>query len=74
MTNPNIKEDFEFVTRVIDNPNNKLPHFIALKNLIKNFQNKWEDLMGVGVAHSYINLLNKKYKNALQHTKRNEGP
>eukprot|EP01050_Picozoa_sp_SAG11_P001441 SAG11_NODE_62_length_19006_cov_6.513143_12_plen_78_part_00 len=74
MTNPNIKEDFEFVSRVLDNPHNKLPHLTALKNLIKNFQQKWCDLMGVGVADFYINLLNKKYKNVLQHIKRNEKP
>tara|TARA_R110000796_G_C14246670_1_gene398002 strand:+ start:222 stop:455 length:234 start_codon:yes stop_codon:yes gene_type:complete len=72
MTNPNIKEDVDFVIRAIDNPKNKSIHLKPLKNLIKNFQKKWYDLMGPGVADFYINLLNKKYQNDLQHSKINE--
>jgi len=72
MTNSNIKEDVDFIIRAINNPLNKEIHLKPLKNLIKNFQNKWYDLMGPGVADFYVNLLNKKYQNDLQHTKINE--
>jgi hypothetical protein len=50
---------------VLRNPYNKEIHITALKKLIKNFENKWNDLLGPGVADSYINLLNKKYQNAI---------
>ena len=65
MNSPNIKKDADFVINVLSNPLNKEVHKPALKNLIKNFENKWNDLLGPGVADFYINLLNKKYKNAI---------
>ena len=74
MTNPNIKKDVDFVIRVLDNPNNKKIHLPALVRLIKNFEGKWNDLLGSGVVDFYINLLNNKYKDALQYSKRNDRP
>jgi len=74
MNNPNIKKDVDFVLRVLDNPDNKEIHLPALTNLIKNFENKWNDLLGSGVVDFYINLLNNKYKYVLQHSKRNDRP
>jgi len=74
MKSPNIKKDAEFVKKVLDNPNNKEIHLPALIKLIKNFEDKWNDLMGPGVVDFYINLLNNKYKYALQHSKRNDRP
>jgi len=74
MNNPNIKEDVDFVMRAMNNPKNKDIHLKPLKNLITNFQKKWYDLMGEGVADFYINLLNKKYQDDLQHSKSNERP
>ena len=65
MKNTNIKKDADFVLRVLDNSHNKEIHRPALKRLINNFENKWNDLLGPGVADFYINLLNKKYKNAI---------
>tara|TARA_R110001592_G_scaffold327975_2_gene609336 strand:- start:314 stop:511 length:198 start_codon:yes stop_codon:yes gene_type:complete len=65
MESPNIKKDSEFVLKVLNNPHNKEIHKPALKKLIKNFENKWDDLLGRGVANSYTNLLNKKYENEL---------
>jgi|TARA_R100000700_G_C3072443_1_gene81944 hypothetical protein len=65
MKNTNIKKDADFVLKVLNNPLNKEIHRPALKNLIKNFEKKWDDLLGPGVADFYINLLNKKYKNAI---------
>ena len=56
---------FQAVLKVLNNPNNKEVHKPALKKLIINFENKWNDLLGPGVADFYINLLNKKYKNAI---------
>lgn len=74
MTNPNIKKDVDFVLKVINNPNNKEIHLPALVKLIKNFEDKWNDLLGPGIADFYTNLLNNKYKYALQHSKRNDRP
>ncbi len=65
METPNIKKDANFVLKVLNNPLNKEVHRPALKKLINNFENKWNDLLGPGVADHYTNLLNKKYKNAL---------
>ena len=65
MKSPNIKKDADFVLEVLSNPDNKEIHLPALKKLIKNFENKWNDLLGPGVADFYINLLNKKYQNAI---------
>jgi len=73
MTIPNIKKDVNFVIKVLDNPNNKIIHLKSLKNLIKNFQKKWYDLLGPGIADTYNNLLNQKY-DALQYSKRNAEP
>jgi len=70
MTNPNIKKDVNFVIKVLNNPNNKITHLKSLKNLIKNFQKKWNDLLGPGIADHYNKLLNKKYDD-LQYSKRN---
>jgi len=65
MERPNIKKDADFVLKVLNNPHNKEVHRPALKKLISNFENKWDDLLGPGVADHYTNTLNKKYKNAL---------
>ena len=60
-----IKKDFEFVMNVLNHKNNTFIHLPALKNLINNFKNKWEDNLGPGVANFYVELLNKKYKNGI---------
>lgn len=74
MTNPNIKEDVKFIVRVLNNLDNKVIHLKPLKNLIKNFQKKWNDLLGEGISDTYINFLNNKYEDAIQHIKRNDRP
>tara|TARA_R110000824_G_scaffold32726_1_gene105473 strand:+ start:64 stop:249 length:186 start_codon:yes stop_codon:yes gene_type:complete len=60
-----IKKDFDFVMKVLNNKNNKFIHLPALRNLINNFKNKWDDNLGPGVTDTYINRLNKKYKNVI---------
>tara|TARA_R110000737_G_scaffold206817_1_gene225013 strand:- start:600 stop:785 length:186 start_codon:yes stop_codon:yes gene_type:complete len=60
-----IKKDFDFVIRVLNNKNNKFVHLPALRNLINNFKNKWDDNLGPGVSDIYVNRLNKKYKNVI---------
>tara|TARA_R110001599_G_scaffold24860_2_gene89530 strand:- start:1953 stop:2138 length:186 start_codon:yes stop_codon:yes gene_type:complete len=60
-----IKKDFDFVVRALNNKNNKFIHLPALRNLINNFKNKWDDNLGPGVSDIYINRLNKKYKNVI---------
>ena len=65
MERPNIKKDADFVLKVLNNPLNKEVHRPSLKKLISNFENKWDDLLGPGVADQYTNTLNKKYKNVL---------
>jgi len=74
MKSPNIKKDVDFVLKCLNNTNNKTIHFPPLLRLVKNFEKKWIDLMGLGVTDFYINLLNNKYKHALQHSKRNDRP
>jgi len=74
MTKPNIKEDVKFIVRVLNNRDNKVIHLKPLKNLIKNFQKKWNDLLGEGISDTYINFLNNKYEDAIQHIKRNDRP
>jgi len=74
MKTPNIKKDVDFVLRALNHRDNKYIHFEALKRLIKNFEKKWFDLLGPGVADFYINLLNKKYTDAIQYSKRNDRP
>lgn len=56
MTNPNIKEDVKFIVRVLNNLDNKVIHLKPLKNLIKNFQKKWNDLLGEGISLSLIHI------------------
>jgi len=65
MKRPNIKKDANFVLKVLNNPNNNKTHLLSLKKLINNFENKWNDLLGPGVANYYTNLLNKKYEDEL---------
>ena len=65
MKSPNIKKDVNFVLKVLNNPHNTEIHLPALKKLIKNFEDKWNDLLGPGVVNFYINLLNKKYKDGI---------
>lgn len=72
MKSPNIKKDVEFVIKSLNNENNQINHFPALRRLINNFIKKWDDLMGPGNIGYYINRLNKEYQNGLQHCKRNE--
>tara|TARA_R110002050_G_scaffold45501_2_gene107725 strand:- start:3870 stop:4055 length:186 start_codon:yes stop_codon:yes gene_type:complete len=60
-----IKKDFDFVMKVLNNKDNKFIHLPALRNLINNFKNKWDDNLGPGVSHIYVNRLNKKYKNVI---------
>ena len=60
-----IRKDFDFVMRVLRNKDNKPIHLAALRNLINNFKNKWDDNLGPGVADFYVELLNKKYKNGI---------
>ena len=60
-----IRKDFDFVLQVLRNKDNKSIHLPALKNLINNFKNKWDDNLGPGVADFYIDHLNKKYKNGI---------
>ena len=60
--------------KTLNHSDNKYIHFDALKRLIKNFEKKWCDLLGPGVADFYTNLLNKTYKDAIQYSKRNDRP
>ena len=60
-----IRKDFDFVMRTLEHDDNKPIHLPALRNLINNFKNKWEDNLGPGVANFYVELLNKKYKNGI---------
>ena len=60
-----IRKDFDFVLRVLRNKDNKSIHLPALRNLINNFKNKWEENLGQGVADFYIKQLNKKYTNGI---------
>ena len=69
-----IKKDVNFVLKALNHSDNKYIHFDGLKKLIKNFEKKWSDLLGPGVTDFYINLLNKKYKDGIQYSKRNERP
>jgi|TARA_R100001163_G_C5015440_1_gene159935 hypothetical protein len=57
-----IKKDFDFVMKVLSNRDNKPIHTKALKNLINNFENKWNDMLGPGVADFYVEILTKKYQ------------
>jgi len=74
MNSPNIKKDFNFVLKALNNTNNKVIHLPPLQSLIKNFEKKWYDLLGPGIIDFYINTLNTNYKNAIQYIKRNERP
>jgi hypothetical protein len=65
MKSPNIKKDADFVLKVLNHPLNIEAHKPALKKLIKNFEHKWNDLLGPGVANFYINQLNKKYQDVI---------
>ena len=60
-----IRKDFDFVMRTLEHNDNKPIHLPALRNLINNFKNKWEDNLGKGVADFYVKQLNKKYQNGL---------
>tara|TARA_R110000824_G_scaffold99615_2_gene237054 strand:- start:919 stop:1104 length:186 start_codon:yes stop_codon:yes gene_type:complete len=60
-----IRKDFDFVMRVLRNKDNKYIHLPALRNLINNFKNKWEDNLGPGVADFYVKQLNQKYTNGI---------
>ena len=60
-----IRKDFDFVMRVLRHKDNQPIHLAALRNLINNFKNKWDDNLGPGVADFYVELLNKKYKNGI---------
>ena len=61
-----IRKDFDFVMRVLRNKGTyQYIHLAALRNLINNFKNKWDDNLGPGVADFYVELLNKKYKNGI---------
>jgi len=60
-----IKKDFEFVMNALTHTNNTFIHLAALKNLINNFKNKWEDRLGKGIANFYVEQLNKKYENGI---------
>jgi len=72
MTSPDIKKDFNFVLKVLNNTNNKYIHLPPLQRLIKNFEKKWYDLLGPGVIDFYTNLLNTNYENAIQYIKKND--
>jgi len=65
MNIPDIKKDFNFVLKVLNNTHNTVIHLPALRNLINNFKNKWDENLGQGVADFYVELLNKKYKNGI---------
>tara|TARA_B100000963_G_C22426827_1_gene580251 strand:+ start:74 stop:331 length:258 start_codon:yes stop_codon:yes gene_type:complete len=40
--NGNMKDDYKFVKRVLENKDNKMVHYPAIKQLIKNFYLKWK--------------------------------
>jgi|TARA_R100001163_G_C4986612_1_gene140740 hypothetical protein len=60
-----IKKDFNFVMKVLKHTGNKPIHLPALKNLIINFKNKWEDNLGKEIPNFYVKQLNKEYQNGL---------
>jgi len=45
-----MKKDYEFVKRVVMNSDNKMIHYPALKQLIKNFEEKWNRLHGESIG------------------------
>ena len=45
-----MKTDYKFVKRVIENKDNLMVHYPAIKQLIKNFKLKWERMNGDSVA------------------------
>ena len=60
-----IKKDFNFVMKVLKHDGNTPIHLPALKNLINNFKNKWEDNLGKGIANFYVEQLNREYQNGV---------
>lgn len=48
-----LMHDFDFVSRALDNEENKKIHIPALKNLILNFRKKWK---GSGFYPYYLSL------------------
>lgn len=59
-----MKEDFEWVRRVIANENNRIIHYEAIKNLVGNFASKWKGKVNSSpdVYHQYVNYLKLKLK------------
>ena len=45
-----MKNDYEFVKKVVMHTDNKMIHYPALKQLIKNFEEKWNKLHGKSIA------------------------
>jgi hypothetical protein len=45
-----MKEDYEFVKRVLRNTDNKMVHYPAIRQLIKNFKIKWQRIYGDSIA------------------------
>ena len=41
-----MKEDYEFVKRVLRNTDNKMVHYPAIRQLINNFEIKWKRIHG----------------------------
>jgi hypothetical protein len=57
-----MKNDYEFLLRVINNQDNKLIHYPALKNLIDIWKNKWSDHKDTNVYSVYTYSLNVTLK------------
>ena len=51
-----MKKDYEFVQKVISHADNKMIHYPALKQLINNFEEKWNKIHG-----NSMGLLKMKY-------------
>jgi len=61
-----MKNDYEFLLRVINNQDNKLIHYPALKNLIDIWKNKWSDHKDTNVYSVYTYSLNVTLKRAFK--------
>ena len=55
-----MKEDFDWIKKVISHPDNRLVHWSAIKRLINNFERKHSDSKRVDVFSNYLRLLLKK--------------
>ena len=55
-----MKEDFDWIKKVICHPGNRMVHWSAIKNLINNFERKHSEHKRSEVFSNYLRLLLKK--------------